>query len=67
MNIRLTGGLGHIGSNKIYPRSILIDIDLVSYVETWANKIVFDNAGAVLFIVKYPKDIQFDPEIVDNY
>lgn len=59
--------LGHIGSNKIYPRSILIDIDLVSYVEPWANKIVFDNAGAVLFIVKYPKDIQFDPEIVDNY
>jgi hypothetical protein len=59
--------LGHIGSNKIYPKNVFIDIDLVNYVEPWANKIVFDKTDAVLFIVKYPKDVQYDSEIVDNY
>ena len=47
--------LGHIGSKKLHPKNIVLDIPIKRYFETWENKIVYDQNGPILIVVKYPK------------
>lgn len=59
--------LGHIGSKKLHPKNIVLDIPIKRYFETWENKIVYDQNGPILIVVKYPKEINFDSEKLDHF
>lgn len=51
--------LGHIGANYLNGKKNAVNVPIKTYIEKWSSNIKFSKDGPVLFIVKYPFEVNF--------
>lgn len=59
--------LGHLGCNLLSSFKNVIDIPLSICFEPWLKKIKFNRRAPMLIIFKYPKEIKYKKELIDQF
>jgi hypothetical protein len=60
--------LGHIGSDLLNKKDLILNIPIKLYVENWYKRIKYWQKGGVLVILKYPLEVPFEKkQIVKLY
>jgi hypothetical protein len=58
--------MGHIGSSKLF-NNVVLEVPLEKYLESWKDLVFYDKSAPVLFIIKYPKEININYEKIDIF